>query len=386
MTTRRHVLEWLAAAPVLSACSGGGADLPDPAAAWRDPGAAETDVRRFALAHAILAPNPHNTQPWLVDLDDGDAITLYCDLDRRLPFTDPLDRQITIGCGCFLELYRMAAGMGGYWPTIEFFPEGEPTPRLDTRPIARVTLGPQQQQPNGYPTSAQITRRRTNRKPFEARVPDATMLDELVNAVVGMGEEYTGAMFWTNEAARVAQARDLVWRAWDRELRTEGAAAETYEWLRFGREEIARHLDGLSIDAPGIGIFRILGQLDREELIDPNSEANKTAARDWRELAMTSPAFVWLTSNGDTPGARLNAGRAYARFALAASDAGLAIHPWSQALQEYQEMADLYAEMRTFLAPPEGDTVQMLVRIGYGQDVPPSPRRGVDAILRPPSP
>lgn len=381
MTTRRHVLEWLAAAPALGACGGGG-DLPDPAAAWRDPGAGETDVRRFALAHAILAPNPHNTQPWLVELDDSDGMTLYCDLDRRLPFTDPLDRQITVGCGCFLEFYRMSAGLRGYWPMIEFFPEGEPTSRLDERPLAHVRLGPQQQQPNSDPSILQIVNRRTNRKPFDARTPDAEALDELVNVVVGMGEEYTGGVFWTNDAARVAQGRDLVWRAWDRELRTEGAAAETFQWLRFGREEIARHRDGLSIDAPGIGIFRMLGQLDREELIDPDSQANKTAARDWRELAMTSPAFLWVTSNDDTPSLRLNAGRAYARFALAATDMGLAVHPWSQALQEYEAMADLYAEMRTFLAPPEGDTVQMLVRIGYGQSVPPSPRRAMRDFMR----
>lgn len=385
MTTRRHVLEWLSAAPLLSAC-GGGEALPDPVAAWRDPGAGETDVRRFALAHAILAPNPHNTQPWLVELDDADGMTLYCDLDRRLPFTDPLDRQITVGCGCFLELYSMSAGLRGYWPNIEFFPEGEPTPRLDTRPLARVTLGPQQAQPNSDPSALQIVNRRTNRKPFEARVPDAEALHELDNVVTGMGEEYTGGVYWMNEPARVAQARDLVWRAWDRELRTEGAAAETFEWLRFGREEIARHQDGLAIDAPGIGIFRMLGQLDRDDLINPDSEANKSAARDWRELAMTAPAFLWLTSTGDTPSRRLNAGRAYARMALAATDMGLALHPWSQALQEYEEMADLYAEMRTFLAPGEGETIQMLVRVGYGETVPPTPRRGVAPLLRPRSP
>ncbi|MEZ5961932.1 MAG: hypothetical protein R3C30_16140 [Hyphomonadaceae bacterium] len=383
MPSRRHVLSLLSAAPFapgLAACAQG--DLPDPVAGWRDPGAGETDVRRFALAHAILAPNPHNTQPWQVELDDAGGMTLYCDLDRRIPFTDPLDRQITIGCGCFLELYRMAAGLRGYWPTITFFPDGEPTPRLDTRPAAHVELGPEQAQPNSDPSPLQIPNRRTNRKPYGARVPTAEVLDELVNAVVGMGEEYTGGVYWTNDAARVAQGRDLVWRAWDRELRTPGAAAETFGWLRFGRRAIAEHRDGLGVSGAGIDLFKMLGQLDREELIDPESEANKTAARDWREMAMTSPAFLWITSTGDTPSMRLNAGRAYARFALAATSLGLAVHPWSQALQEYEEMADLRAEMRTFLAPPEGETVQMLVRIGYAEAMAPSARRDMQDFIR----
>lgn len=383
MPSRRHVLSLLSAAPFAPAMAGCAPNnLPDPVAGWRDPGAAETDVRRFALSHAILAPNPHNTQPWSVELDETDGMTLYCDLDRRIPFTDPLDRQITVGCGCFLELYRMSAGLRGYWPTIEFFPEGEPMPRLDARPVARVRLGQQQQQPNSDPSILQIPNRRTNRNPYEARVPTAEQLDELVNVVVGMGEEYTGGVYWTNDPARVAQGRDLVWRAWDRELRTEGAAAETFEWLRFGKRAIAEHRDGLGMSGAGIELFKMIGQLDREELINPDSEANKTASRNWREMAMTSPAFLWITSSDDTPGRRLNAGRAYARFALAAAEMGLAIHPWSQALQEYEEMADLRAEMQSFLAPPEGETVQMLVRIGYADPQAPSARRNFQDFIR----
>lgn len=383
MPSRRHVLSLLSVAPLASTLAGcASGDLPDPVAGWRDPGAGETDVRRFALAHAILAPNPHNTQPWSVELDDADGMTLYCDLDRRIPFTDPLDRQITIGCGCFLELYRMSAGLKNYWPTSSFFPDGEPDGRLDERAVARVTLGPRQEQPNSDPSVLQIPNRRTNRNPYEARVPTAEQLDELVNGVVGMGEEYTGGVYWTNDPARVAQGRDLVWRAWDRELRTPGAAAETFEWLRFGRRAIAEHRDGLGMSGAGIELFKMLGQLDREELINPDSQSNKTAARDWREMAMTSPAFLWITSYGDTPSMRLNAGRAYARFALHAADMGLSIHPWSQALQEYEELADLRTEMREFLAPPEGETVQMLVRIGYAHSQAPSARRDMQDFIR----
>lgn len=383
MPSRRHVLSLLSAAPFAPALAGcAQEELADPVAGWRNPGAGESDPRRFALAHAILAPNPHNTQPWQVELDDADGMTLYCDLDRRLDFTDPFDRQITIGCGCFLELYRMSAGLQNYWPTITFFPDGEPTPRLDARPVARVALGPRQDQPNTDPSILQIPNRRTNRNPYESRAPTAEALDELVNVVVGMGEEYTGGVYWTNDAARVAQGRDLVWRAWDRELRTEGAAAETFGWLRFGREEIARHRDGLGMPGVGVSLFKMLGQLDREELINPESEANKTASRTWRELAMTSPAFLWITSQGDTPGMCLNAGRAYARLALAATQMGLVMHPWSQALQEYEEMADLRSEMRTFLAPPEGETVQMLVRIGYAAPMAPSARRAPEDFIR----
>ena len=55
------------------------------------------DVRMDAFRYAILAPNPHNRQPWLIRLEGDEHAILFCDLDKRLPHTDPFDRQITIG-------------------------------------------------------------------------------------------------------------------------------------------------------------------------------------------------------------------------------------------------------------------------------------------------
>ena len=51
----------------------------------------------------------------------------------------------------------------------------------------------------------------------------------------------------------------------------------------------------------------------------------------------------------------------------------LAFQPLSQALQEYPEMAEPYAALHAKLAP-EGSTVQMLARIGFGPVADPSPR------------
>lgn len=389
MTTRRHVLHWLAAAPALSACGGG--DQPDPLAAWRTPGAGETDPRRFALAHAILAPNPHNTQAWVVEMRGDDEMLLFCDLDRRLPFTDPRDRQITIGCGAFTYLCWMGVFKAGHGCEMRLFPDGAPSPgaRLDARPFASLRIVGEPP-PHGDPLLQFIAERRTNRNAYEPIVPSAAAIDAVARAGVEWFEAPPEApaplaVHWEAEQARVAVLRDLVWRAFDREMRTRGAQEETYRWLRFGREERARRRDGLYIDVPAPGLLRALGMLDEADLIDPESGANKQAAADWRRKVDTAPMFMWLTTSDDTAESRAQAGMAYVRMNLAATQAGLAMHPWSQALQEYTEMSDLYTEARDALAA--GDrTLQMLVRLGRASPVEASARRDLEALIRPASP
>lgn len=100
------------------------------------------DVRLDAFRYAILAPNPHNRQPWLIQLVGSDEAVITCDLDRRLPVTDPYDRQITIGFGTFVELARIAAAERGVVVEIDPFPEGEDPATLDKRPVARLRFIP----------------------------------------------------------------------------------------------------------------------------------------------------------------------------------------------------------------------------------------------------
>jgi len=373
MMNRRHVLAVLAAAPYAASCS----PSADPAVSWHEPGAGEVDPRRFALAHAILAPNPHNTQPWQVTLDGERGMTLYCDLDRRLPFTDPLDRQITIGCGAFLELYRIAAASQGHFAQVTYFPDGEPSPRLDERPLARVEFLPTANAA-ADPLFAYITHRRTNRNVYDVeRVPDDALLLRATGSIAG----FMGAAQWTTTPDRVAALRDLVWRAFDRELRTRGAQEETYRWLRFGEGEMAEHRDGLGIQGPLVGVLRGMGLLNEEAMLDPDSFANQSALKDWRAKAMSSPAFMWLATADDRPATRLAAGAAYARLNLMATALGLAMHPWSQALQEYPEMAEFYAEAKHALGADD-QIVQMLVRVGYADPVEPAPRRDPSTLVR----
>jgi hypothetical protein len=59
---------------------------------------------------------------------------------------------------------------------------------------------------------------------------------------------------------------------------------------------------------------------------------------------------------------------------------GVGFHPLSQALQEYPEMAEIYDEIHARFAP-DGGTVQMLCRLGYGPEIGATPRWPLEAKI-----
>jgi hypothetical protein len=376
MTTRRGILKLVGGGVVLAAVAGGGwyvANGPSDAArvAWREAGTPEEKRRRF-LSYALLAPNPHNRQPWLVKLVGEDDLILYCDLDRRLPETDPFDRQITIGCGAFLELLSLAAASEGYGAEITPFPEGDPAPRLDRRPVAYVRLIA-----NGATRDAafdQILKRQTNRNPFTSKLVVAADLDQLETA----GSVNGNQLHTTGEEGLVAKLRDLTWRAHEREMLTHHTLKESVDLMRIGNDEVERHRDGISLDGQMMAFAKLTGMLSQADLLNPQSSAFQMGMDQYRQMAASPQAFAWLTGPEGRV-AEIAAGRAYARFALKAAGLGLAVHPWSQSLQEFAEMRPLYEEVHGLIG--RGQRIHMLVRVGYAEPDTTAPRRGLAAHM-----
>jgi len=175
--SRRKILGIIGGGTIIAATAGAGVFLtsrtPQKALApWERAGGYE-EPRRRALSYAILAPNPHNRQPWLVDLSEDDKIILHVDTSLMLPHTDPFNRQITIGLGCFLELLRMAAAADGYRATIENFPAGFDDNHLDKRPIATISFA-KDDNVQSDPLFAHVLQRRSLKEPYDLnrQVPD----------------------------------------------------------------------------------------------------------------------------------------------------------------------------------------------------------------------
>ena len=381
MTSRRKFLYILGGSVVLAATSATlWAATRDPVGArraWEEAGRiGGTDPRRRALSYAVLAPNPHNRQPWLADLSVADEITLFCDPERRLPHTDPFDRQITIGLGCFLELLSQAAAEDGYRAQATLFPEGEPQPRLDARPVARVRFVRDETVAHD-PLFAHVLARRSNKEAYDMARPVAA--ENLATIAAAARHAAVGH---TNDPARVSDLRGKTWDALYTEMITYDTAKESVDLIRIGRAEIEANPDGIDLSGAFIEGLDMAGMLPREEMLDPGSAVFAQQVPIMKAPFDTAMAFLWLTTPGNTRARQIEAGRDYVRLNLAATGLGIAMHPFSQALQEFEEMRPHFELMRRTLEIGDGDTLQMFVRLGYGPAVKAAPRWPFDTRIR----
>ncbi len=378
----------VAASASLTGC--GQAMPADAIAAWQGPGA-EPDVRRWILGYAILAPHSHNLQSWRVNLDAQDEIVLHCDLSRLLPETDPFSRQIMMSHGTFLELLDIAARERGLRAEITLFPDGAFGPKtLDERPVARIRLTPDPTVAKD-PLFAQILARRTNRSLYNVArpVPAAAwtaMADAARPSPLRTTSLQANALRFGYANASVgdllSRHRAIAAEAWRIELTTPRTVMESYRVLRVGADEISQHRDGLSILDPMVMMLNRVGLFDRSKAPAPDYYASTSQIEDFDKKLASTPAFLWLVTEGNDRATQVEAGRAYARVQLAATAHGVAMQPLQQALQEYPEQTRPYADIRQLLgAPQPTSTVQMWARVGFAPPVGPAPRRGVAAQL-----
>ena len=320
-----------------------------------------SDPRMNALSYALLAPNPHNRQPWLAQLSGKDMVILFRDKAKDLPVTDPFARQLTIGMGCFIELMEMAAAEQGYGVDTMLYPKGE------EGPVAVCTF--KQNAGRADPLFAHVLNRRSHKDAFKDRAvsqANAKILSKYAKIVTKGNER--------------SQLRDIVTKAWGIEVSKPDAWKESIDLLRIGKSEINANPDGIDVGGPLFDTLTLLGLMTREAVLDINHPGSREVIDATMEVMQSAPSFAIMTSETNTRMDQIITGRAWLRLNLETAVAGMALRPISQALQEYSEMSEVYRDVHQLYAP-DGGTVQMLGVLGYGETISRTPRWPLEAKL-----
>jgi nitroreductase len=324
------------------------------------PGNGATPERlRFLARYAILAPSSHNSQPWLFHLHD-DRIDLVADRRRALPEVDPLDRELIISCGAALAHLQVAACGLGYHSVVRRIPS-ETEPDL----LASLRLaGQHDPSPRDVDLFRAILNRRTCRQAFAPKPVPADARRAIARAAESAGARAT----WIDDAKDRVQLAVLVMTADRQQYERRAFRGELAAWIRPTADSAA---DGMP--APALGLQFPASYL-APLVIRTFDVGSGQAARD-QELVNHSPGIVVLTTPLDQPYDWLVCGEALGFTLLTAEAFGLNVSYLNQPCE--------VAELRTQLGLIDevNGNPQLVLRLGYGTRVPPTPRRAIDEVI-----
>ncbi|MCW2616139.1 MAG: nitroreductase [Frankiales bacterium] len=315
----------------------------------------------WAVAHAALAPSEHNSQPWSfrATLRDGAAtVDLLLDESRRLEVVDPDQREAVLACGAALLNLRLALAGAGLGVVVVSCPDPE-RPEL----LARLSVGGEtvERDVDG-PLRLAVPLRGTHRGPFESTDVPSELVAHLVAEAA-----LEGAFVAPAEGAAHAEvvrltvaAEESLWS--DAAYRREAAA-----WSR--ANSTGQH-DGVPGYASGLGAVR--------SWLQPTL-AVATGRPAWSleemlEAGYHAPVLLVIGSPDDSRPAVLRAGQAMQRLLLRARAERLAASYLNGSLH----MPELRKDLGALVQVP---APQVVVRLGYGELVRPTPRRGVAELL-----
>jgi hypothetical protein len=314
---------------------------------------------RFLLNYAILGPSNHNAQPWLFRIV-SDGIELYADRTRALPVVDPEDRELTIGCGAALFNLRIAFRNFGYEGIVQCFPEAG-KPDL----LARISFGGEKAATSDeHALFETVVKRRTNRMPFRTQPIQESLLSELERAATTEGAWFQVVRGDENRnrlADLIAEADRI--QMSDSHFRRELAA-----WIHPSRTASHDGTPGYAIGHGGLTSY--LGPL----VVRTFDMGKGQAAKD-RQLATGSPVMALVWTENDTPADWLSAGQAMMRVLLRAR----VDEVWASFLNQPIEVPELRIQVHDMLG--KKGFPQLILRMGYGQDVKPTPRRTPGEVL-----
>lgn len=315
-----------------------------------------TDFIKIAR-YASKAPSGHNTQPWRFHIAD-DSITIVPNLDVALPVVDGNNRELFISLGCAAENLCIAAGHLHYATRIAACSANGI--------IIKVT---KQNTVVENPLFPQIEKRQTNRSIYTGR----KLSDDTLKQLQTIRKEDAIQFYFAETGTPFADTlTKYILKGNEIQMNDAAFKNELLAWMRFNKKQVEATHDGLSYlvfgnpPLPGVLARPIVSLFLR-----PNAQ-NKSD----RKKIDSSSHFVVCTTRHDTVEEWIRLGRTLQRFLLKATEVGVSY----AFLNQPCEVASLASALREEL-PVEREYPTLILRIGYADPLPYSPRKKIESLL-----
>ena len=219
-------------------------------APWKDWQGNIADGPKRPLRAAILASNPHDTQPWLFQIGDS-AITLFADRARNLGAFDPFRREMHLGLGAAVENLVLAARAFGFAAKITPT-AGTLSLSPDDKPASAAHVALTRTQAAHDALFEAIPRRHTNRGRYRL---DQTIPAEILHRFAGLATDDTVRTVFVKDRNARGELGALIVEATVRIIGDPQMSADSARWFRTGRRDIVAHRDGVTVDTAGLSPF-----------------------------------------------------------------------------------------------------------------------------------
>lgn len=306
---------------------------------------------------ASLAPNGHNTQPWLFEVGYP-RISIRPDLSRRTAVVDPDDHHIYVSLGCAAETLAITGGAFGAPANVSFDAAGDG--RLEVNYTSGV-----EQNTDLYPA---IALRQSTRAPFTGQLATSDILRQLEDAARLPG---VSLAIYTSEGDK-QQIMDFVIEGNTAQLANRDFVAELRDWIRFNPREALSTGDGLYSACSGNPEMPTwIGRNLLAMFLSADAENDK-----YREQIKSSAGVAVFTADREGPEGWAQVGRSFQRFALQLTALGLLHSHINQPVEDI----DVRSSFAAWLGAPQ-QRPDLVVRFGYGTALPYSMRRPVAEVV-----
>ena len=350
------------------------------------------------VASAILAANPHNTQPWLFVVNPT-RIDLFAVINRNIGAIDPYLREMYEGLGCALENLVLAAEAKGYTYDLKLVPN----PASKTQ-VASISLKTNTKSENSRTGNVTITttdssvksdafslynaipQRHTNRGPYDKSRPVSQDILESLGSL-SRSSEVRLTTFWFTTYDQRRKIGDLILRATQAIIADNQQSYDDFKWYRSTWQDIQTYKDGLTVDASGSPWYldvlaKLLAPISKEEY----GSSQLQLAKDTYVATAAAYGIIAVHDVFDNI-QRLEGGMFYQRMHLWATSNGLAMQPMNQMTERADRERSLGIEqtfgnaLKELIANPDWQAL-FTFRLGYPTiEALSSPRKSVQEVV-----
>jgi hypothetical protein len=344
---------------------------------WKNWRSGKSEGSLTLVRAAILAANPHDTQPWLFRVSES-RIEMFADPIRRIGTIDPYLREMYVGLGCALENLLLAADANGYSYHLSLLPE-----QSNPNYVARIDLS------TGQASESDLYRaipdRHTNRGAYvKEKQVSSTVLEQLKS--LG-NNEIDVKLFWFATEAERHHVGDLIIQATEAIIADREQSRDSAKWFRATWKDLNHYRDGITLDATGSPWYtRALAKVLPPQSPEKNDQFwLKTV----KEVSIaTASAFGILAVRDRSDRAQmLRCGRIWQRIHLWATVQGLAMQPLNQMPERAtrEEVLGIQPQFGNVLQELTGGSewqALMVFRTGYPTtEALLSPRRSIEQVI-----